>query len=51
MLTCRLYREGSLAEEGFDPDRISDLLPEDGALVWLDLEDPGPKELALIKEE
>jgi len=51
VLTCRHYRDGELVEEGFDPDRISDLLPEEGSLVWLDLEDPDPSELALIKQE
>lgn len=51
MLTVRLYREGKIEEEGFDPARISDLLEGGGTLVWLDLEDPTDEELAIIQEE
>jgi magnesium transporter len=49
--TARLYRDGSVAEEGFDPTRISDLLEEPGAVVWLDLEVPTKGELAMLQEE
>jgi magnesium transporter len=49
--TSRLYRDGSVSEEDFDPTRISDFLEEPGALVWLDLEEPTEKELAMIQEE
>jgi magnesium transporter len=49
--TARLYRDGSVAEEGFDPSRISDLLEEPGTVVWLDLEDPTEQELAMLQEE
>jgi magnesium transporter len=51
MVTCRLYRSGTLAEEGFDPAQVSEHLEEPDALVWLDLEDPTDEELALIQEE
>jgi magnesium transporter len=51
VVTCRLYRSGTLAEEGFDPARVSDHLEESDALVWLDLEDPTDEELALIEDE
>jgi magnesium transporter len=51
VLTCRLYREGKLAEEGFEPARVSDFLADPESLVWLDLEDPGPADLTLIEEE
>ena len=51
MLTCRLYRDGNLVEDGFDPARISDLLPDAGNLVWLDLSEPSEQELAMIEEE
>ena len=51
MVTCRLYRSGTLAEDGFDPARVSDLLEEPDALVWLDLADPTEEELALIQDE
>jgi magnesium transporter len=51
MITCRHYREGVLKEEAFDPQRVSDLIQEAGARVWLDLADPTEEELALIQEE
>ena len=51
MITCRLYREAVLKEEAFDPTRVSDLIGESGARVWLDLTDPTEQELALIGEE
>lgn len=51
MVTTRVYRKGVLAEEGFDPARLSDFLGERGTLVWLDLEDPSEDELSLIAEE
>ncbi len=49
--TCLLYRKGEVAEEDFDPARVSDLLQEDEALVWLDLEDPTEAELTMLQEE
>jgi len=51
MITCRLYQEGVLKEEAFDPARASDLVMEQGARVWLDLEDPTDDELSMIQEE
>jgi magnesium transporter len=51
MITCRHYRGGKLEEEAFDPTKVSDLLQEPGARVWLDLADPTEEELALIQEE
>jgi magnesium transporter len=51
VITCRLYRSGSLAEDGFDPARVSDHLEDSDSLVWLDLEDPTEQELAMIQEE
>jgi len=51
VVTCRLYRSGTLVEDGFDPARVSDHLEEPDSLVWLDLEDPIEEELALIEEE
>jgi magnesium transporter len=51
MVTTRVYRNGVLEEEGFDPARVSELLEERGTLVWLDLEDPSDDELALIEAE
>src|SRR6266496_6704704 len=51
MITCRLYKDGILKEEAFDPARASDLITESGARVWLDLENPTDDELAMIQEE
>jgi magnesium transporter len=51
MITCRLYRDGILKEEAFDPTRASELITESGARVWLDLEEPTDDELAMIQEE
>lgn len=49
--TCLLYREGKVAEQDFDPARISDFLQEDHSLVWLDIEDPTDADLAMLQEE
>jgi magnesium transporter len=49
--TCRLYRNGQLDEEGFDPKRVSDLLEESETVVWLDLEDPSGDDIDMIREE
>ena len=51
MITCRLYREGVLKEEAFDPARASDLVKEGGSRVWLDVVDPTDQDLAMIREE
>jgi magnesium transporter len=51
MVHCRLFRDGELVEEGFDPARVSDHLEDEKNLVWLDLEDPSEEELAMIEEE
>ena len=50
-MTCHLYRDGTVAEQDFDPGRISDLLKEDGTLVWLDMEDPNEAKLRMLQEE
>ncbi|HVM11855.1 MAG TPA: magnesium/cobalt transporter CorA [Actinomycetota bacterium] len=51
MITCRLYRDGRLAEEGSDPRLVSDRLAEPEGLIWLDAADPTDEELRLIEEE
>jgi magnesium transporter len=50
-LTCRLYRNGVVAEKDVDPARISDLLEEEGSLVWVDVEDPSDAEMRTLAEE
>lgn len=51
MITCRLYRQGTVAEEDFDPSRISDVLSDQDSLVWMDVQDPSSTDLAMLQEE
>jgi magnesium transporter len=50
-VTCRLYRNGAVTEERITPDRVSNLLEEPDAVVWLDLEDPSEEDLRMLQEE
>src|SRR5712691_9742334 len=50
-LTCRLYRDGHLADTAPDPDRISDALTEPGTLLWLDLAVPTEETVAMLGRE
>jgi magnesium transporter len=50
-VVCRLYSEGRLEEEEFDPSRIDEVLKQPGSTVWLDLEDPTEETLAMLAEE
>ena len=47
----RAYRDGRLAEQGFDVSCISDLLAESGTVVWLDLLQPSAQDLEVLVEE
>lgn len=51
MITCRLYRDGKVVEEKFEPSRISDALSEERTMVWLDLENPSEADLVMLEEE
>jgi magnesium transporter len=51
MARTRLYRNGVLTEENFDPAEISDHLSDPGVTMWLDLCEPDEKDLAVISEE
>ncbi|HVX69566.1 MAG TPA: magnesium transporter CorA family protein [Mycobacteriales bacterium] len=52
MIRTRLYRDGKCVDQNFDPALISDhLKAEDACIVWLDLDTPGPNDLALMAEE
>ncbi|MGQ0669219.1 MAG: magnesium/cobalt transporter CorA [Actinomycetota bacterium] len=51
MITCRLYQDGKLKEEAFGPASISDLLEDERARVWLDIDEPTEADLAMIQEE
>jgi magnesium transporter len=48
-VTYRLYREGVLREEPFQPERLGELLAEDSARVWVDVEEPTDEELGRIQ--
>jgi magnesium transporter len=50
-VTVFLTRPESQVCEHIDPSRISDLLPVAGALLWVDIRNPGPDELDMLREE
>ena len=50
MLT-RVWRNGVLEAEGFDPKRVSDYLDEPDTFVWLDVCRPTPGDLAVVADE
>jgi magnesium transporter len=47
----RLYRDGELVKENFEPAEISDHLEDGACVVWLDLDAPTEEDFALIAEE
>ena len=51
MARTRLYRNGVLAAEDFNPAEISDHLAEPGVTMWLDMCEPDESDLATISEE
>lgn len=51
MITTRLYRDGKLQLEGFDPAEVNGLLSEEGVRVWLDVEEPTQDDLAMIQRQ
>jgi magnesium transporter len=50
-MTCRLYVDGRLETAAFDPVQIDQELKRPGSLVWLDIDDPTEKKLAVLAEE
>jgi len=46
-----LRRAGDAPPERLPPEQISDVLPQKGALLWVDIRNPGPAELAMLREE
>jgi magnesium transporter len=48
MRTCRVFRQG--VTEELDPAHAKKVLA-DGHSVWLDVEDPGPADLAFLREQ
>ncbi len=51
MPRTRLYRNGTLAAEGFPVAKVSDFLADDDAVIWFDLCAPSAADLATISEE
>ena len=51
MIRTRVYRNGVCEHKDFDPERISDYLREDDAVVWMDVTEPTQTEFDLIAEE
>ncbi|HET7660143.1 MAG TPA: magnesium transporter CorA family protein [Oryzihumus sp.] len=51
MSRTRVYRDGVLEQENFEPAQVSDFLAEGDTVVWLDLCTDQGDELALISEE
>jgi magnesium transporter len=50
-ITTRLYCEGRLDQTGFDPDLIDRHLAHPTSMVWLDVEDPTPEDMDLLRRE
>ncbi|MBI2302009.1 MAG: magnesium transporter CorA family protein [Armatimonadetes bacterium] len=46
-----LSRPGQVGCEHIDPACISDVLGEPGVVLWVDVQDPGPAEVAMLQEE
>jgi magnesium transporter len=51
VIRTRVYRNGVCEHKDFDPERISDFLAEDDAVVWMDVTEPTGREFALIADE
>jgi magnesium transporter len=51
MPRTRLYRNGTLVDEGFPIAKVSDYLDDPGAVVWFDMCQPTAPDLAAISEE
>src|ERR671928_1591948 len=48
---CLVLRHGRVSQPPANLADLSEILKEDDALVWLDVVDPGPRDLALCEEE
>lgn len=51
MARTRLYRSGTLVLEDFPPEDISEHLADPDSVIWLDLYQPGPDDLAMVGQE
>jgi magnesium transporter len=50
-MQTRVYRNGVLEAQGFDPAKISDYLAEPDTCIWLDVCRPTPGDLAVVADE
>jgi magnesium transporter len=50
-VTTRLYSEGRLQEKGFDPDLVDQVLSDPTSVIWLDVDDPTPESMELLRRE
>src|SRR5919202_485496 len=50
-LRCLVLRNGRVSQPPENLANLSEILKEPDVLVWLDVVDPGPRDLALCKEE
>jgi Mg2+ and Co2+ transporter CorA len=48
---CKVYRDGQRSHGVAHLCEISEVLKEEGSLVWLDVVDPGPNDLELLQAE
>jgi len=51
MVSTRSWRNGSDAERDFPVDRVSDLVADEDAFVWIDYTDPSATDLRQVEEE
>lgn len=51
MVVTRAWRNGNAAERDFPVDRISDVIADEGAFVWVDYTDPDPTDLEHVEAE
>lgn len=50
-VTVSLSRPGQPGCEHIPPERISEVLHEEGAIVWVNIRNPGERELEILREE
>lgn len=50
-LTCQVFRHGKAGERHEDLSQISEILKEEGSVVWLDAVDPREEDLTLLQAE
>lgn len=50
-LRCQVFKQGEPAGHISSLEEISDILEENGSLVWLDMVNPGPNDLDVMQQE